>query len=94
MGLTMQLWGEVAIINSSNKIGLTSMILFVFIVVFGAFWAASAWSLMLTIAMVHNHWWDFIPTMGFGTAMAVTFFPFLFSVLFRIISEAVKEANK
>jgi hypothetical protein len=70
------------------------MILFIFIGVFAGFWSASAWGLMLTISVIHNQWWDFIPTMGFGTALAISFFPLLFSTLFSIIGQVAKEINK
>jgi len=40
-------------------------------VLFVAVWLGSAASLAWTVAEVHM-WWSFVPTMDFGTAMAIS----------------------
>lgn len=47
-----------------------------FIVIVGG-----AWSLMVAAGIAHRDWWRQVPVMGFGTAVALTFWPWFFTVL-------------
>jgi hypothetical protein len=40
-----------------------------------------AWSLMIAAGIAHRDWWHVIPTMGFATAAALTFWPWFFTML-------------
>lgn len=66
------------------------MYVLVFAVVFVGAWLVSALSAMLGINMVHNHYWNFIPTITYGSAMAITFFPLLFATLWATLVRAIK----
>jgi len=37
-------------------------------------WLASAWALMMLVGVLHHQWWPAIPTMGYDTALAASFF--------------------
>lgn len=50
-------------------------------------WLLSAWSAMIIVGILHSDWWSLLPTMGYGTAMAVTFLPVLFTFINTILKE-------
>lgn len=53
-------------------------------------WFVVAFSNMLTINMLHNHWWAVIPTIDYSSSLAITFFPYIFALLWAFIGQAVK----
>lgn len=50
-------------------------------------WLTSAWALMIPVGIAHHSWWHVIPTMGFGTALAITFWPLAIGVAATILHE-------
>jgi len=46
--------------------------------------AGTAWSLMVTAGIAHRDWWHLVPVMGFGTALALAFWPWAFAMLIML----------
>jgi hypothetical protein len=56
-------------------------------------WFGVALSTMLSVNMIHNHYWAFIPGMDYGTALYVMLFPYLFAILWAFIGQVIKSTN-
>lgn len=59
--------------------------------VMAASWLGTGWFLMLLMGVLHADWWPIIPTMSYGTALAVAavlMLPNLVKALLGLIMEA------
>jgi hypothetical protein len=56
-----------------------------------ALWFISAYCMMITVGIAHGSWWSFIPTMGYFTALALTFIPYAVSVVGTLLKELSRD---
>jgi hypothetical protein len=66
------------------------MVVLAFLVIAVAGIGAGSWALMLTVGILHNDWWSFIPPMGYQTAFLVVLVPFLISVGIHTLLALIK----
>ena len=53
-------------------------------------WLFLSYALMLLVGAVHGYWWHFIPTMGYGAAVVISFITLIIGIVVGLITEAIE----
>jgi uncharacterized membrane protein YhdT len=61
------------------------MSIFKIVVMYIMGWFVAAYSTMITVGILHN-WWNFIPPMGYVTAIQLVALPFFIAVVMGVFN--------